>query len=231
MDLLHTAVVDITTLLATCRACRSVAADVEPVLQRRLRQHLRAEIKRATLAYIDTLARSRRGAVDDALLGRCRLAAERQMADALAQQPLLSRIMASEAGALDGLAAARQDLWRLANVATHLASGMAAWRAGHAGADLRRAETPAARLRRRLRKALIAYARAALRSRPGPGRLIAKARLAALADIGTRGWAAAETLAELEASATGATAALRQGVAKPLRDLRLDWQGVGHPPQ
>jgi hypothetical protein len=229
MDLLHTAVVDITTLLATCRACqdsRPDAAHGAPTLSRPRRLRLRAEIKRATLAYIDTLARSRQGGVDEALLCRCRLAAEAQMAGALAQQPLLCRIIASEAGALDGLAAARQDLWRLANLAGHLAGGIAAWVAATPGAEVRRAAKPAARLRRRLRKALTAYARAILQSRPGPGRLIIKARLAALAAIGKRGSAAAETLADLEVGTADTPAALQQGVARPLRDLRLDWQAM-----
>ena len=125
MDLLRTAVVDITTLVATCHALKSLPSEGETVLQRKPRNRLRRDLKRGAVAYIDALARTRRGALDDALLCRCRVAAEKQMPHALAQQDLLVRIMVSEAGSLDGLAAARQDLWRLAHMAIYLSSGMA----------------------------------------------------------------------------------------------------------
>jgi hypothetical protein len=94
MDLLRTAVVDITTLMATCRALRPGPAAGELVLQRDLRNRLRRDIKRGTVAYIDVLARTKRGLADDDLLVKCRLAAEQQMAHAIAQQDLLARIMA-----------------------------------------------------------------------------------------------------------------------------------------
>jgi hypothetical protein len=225
MDLLQTAVVDITTLVATHHACRSSAAKAELTLPRQLRQQFRRETQRATVAYIDTLARSRRGGVDESLLRECRLAAEQQMPQAMAQQGLLEGIMGSEAGSLDGLAAARQDLWRLAHVAIHLASGLARLRNTVALADRALAESLAANLRRRMRKALVAYARAALRAKATQGRLIVKAREAALAKIGKRGTVDAQGLADIETMADPALHAVRLGVNKPLLDLRLDWQG------
>jgi hypothetical protein len=223
MDLLTTAVVDITTLVATCHALKPMPSESEAVLQRKRRKSLQRELKRGTVAYIDTLARTRRGVVDDALLRKCRIAAEQQMPHALAHRELLARIMGSEAGSLDGLAAARQDLWRLAHVAIYLSRGMATLRGSSALVDAKPADDLAGRLRRRFRKALTAYARAALRTRAGKGRLVIKAREAALVEIGPRGAAEAERLADVEAAAGPTLSVLRQGVAKPLMDLALDW--------
>lgn len=224
MDLLRTALVDITTLVVACHALKSSSAEDEEAPQRKRRNRLRRGIKRGTVAYIDALARTRRSAVDDALLVKCRVAAELQMPHALAHQEVLGRILASEAGSLDGLAAARQDLWRLAHVAIHLSAGMAALRGSAAAFDAKSADALAGRLRRRLRKALIAYARAALRTKAAKGRLIVKAREAALAEIGPRGAAEAQWLADVEAGADPARTLIRQGVTKPLLDLALDWQ-------
>lgn len=110
MNLLSTAVVDITTLVAACHALKCSLAKGEGLLQRRLLNRLRRDIKRGTIAYIDALARAKSGAVDDALLAKCRVAAELQMPHALARQELLGRIMANRAGSLDGLAATPRPL-------------------------------------------------------------------------------------------------------------------------
>jgi hypothetical protein len=224
MDLLRTAVVDVTTLVATCHALKSGPAEDGEEVRRKLRSRLRRDIKRGTVEYIDILARSRRGAVDEVLLAKCRVAAERLMPHAMAHQGLLSRIMSSEAGSLYGMAAARQDLWRLAHVAIHLSTGMASLRGSDALVDAKSVDALAARLRRRFRKALIAYARTALRTKTPKGRLIVKAREAALAEIGPRGAAEAERLADLEAGGDGTLKLLHEGVNKPLHDLALDWQ-------
>ncbi len=224
MDLLRTAVVDIATLLATCHALQSSPAESELALHRKQRNRLRRDIKRGTVAYIDALARSRRGVVDHAFLGKCRLAAEREMTHALGHQELLRRIMASEAGALDGQAAARQDLWRLAHVAIYLSSGMTALRESGSWVDAKPADVLAGGLRRRFRKALIAYARAALRTKPRKDRLIVKAREAALAEIGPRSVVEAQRLAVVETGAGPALTHIRQGVLKPLVNLTLDWR-------
>lgn len=76
--------------------------------------------------------------------------------------------------------------------------------------DTRSADALSRRLRRRLRKALIAYARGVLRTKARTGRLIVMARAAALADI--------------EAGADAARRVTARGVTKPLLDLALDWQ-------
>jgi hypothetical protein len=201
----------------------AIPSERDPALQRNLRKFLQRELRRGTVAYIDTLARTRRGVVDDALLCMCRIAAEQQMPHALAHQELLARIMGSEAGALDGLAAARQDLWRLAHVAIYLSRGMATLRGSSALVDAKLADDLAGRLRRRFRKALIAYARAALRTRATNGCFVTKAREAALTVIGPRGAVEAERLADVEAGAGPTISVIRQGVARPLLDLALDW--------
>jgi hypothetical protein len=82
----------------------------------------------------------------------------------------------------------------------------------------------AGRLRRRFRKALIAYGRAALRTKAHEGRFIVKARQASLAEIGARGASEADRLAAVEAAVDPALSAIRLGVAKPVADLALDWQ-------
>lgn len=224
MDVLRTAVVDITALVATCHALKPAAAEGDPAMQRKLRNRLRRDIKRGTVAYIDALARTKRGLADDALLAACRVAAEQHMAHAMAHQGLLSRIMSGEPGSLDGMAAARQDLWRLAHLAICLRSGMATLRESGGCVDAKSAAASVAGLRRRLRKALIAYARATLRTKEPKGRLIVTAREAALAQIGSRGAAQAERLSKIEAGGDPAHTAIRLGVAKPLFDLALDWQ-------
>jgi hypothetical protein len=224
MNLLRTAVVDITTLVATCHALKPTLSADKAVLQRKPRNRLRRDLKRGTVAYIDALARTRRGVVDDALLVECRVAAEAQMPHALAHQESLGRIMASEAGSLNGLAAARHDLWRLAHLGTHLNGGMATLRQSAALVHAKSADTLAGRLRRRFRKALIAYARAALRTKAPKGRLIVKAREAALAEIGRRGVAEAERLASVEAGTNPKRTLILQGVTKPLLDLAIDWR-------
>jgi hypothetical protein len=229
MEMLDTAVVDLTTLVATCQALAR-DADQGPLADpHKLRRRLRREIKRGTLAYIDTLARAKRGGVDAHLLEACRAAAEGPMALAIAHQAPLREMMLAEAGALAGLAAERQDLWRLAHLANYLRQGSAALRAPGISVDAKALSRVTGRLRRRLRRALVAYARAALRKRPQPAPL-AGARRAALAEIGRSGATLAERLADLEAQAAPELSLLRLGVAKPLLDLALDWKAHEPPP-
>lgn len=226
MDQLDTAVVDLTTLVATCHALKSERLDGAPDLPRRVRNHLRSEIRRGALAYIDTLARMRRGAVDANTVSTCRRAAEQRMADAIGQQDRLARLMSDQPGSLEGLVAARQDLWRLAHLMIHLRLGIAALRESGAPSEARSVVVRAARLRRRLRKALVAYARASLRGKPARGVPIGAARAAALRLIGSRGAADAARLASLEASGSTAHAFIRLGVARALVDLSIDWVGI-----
>jgi predicted PilT family ATPase len=224
MDLLRTAVVDITTLLATWHALKSAPFKADPAMHRKLRNHVRREIKRATFAYVDALARAEPGTVDDVLLTACRRAAEQQMTHAISQRELLADIMGSETGALDGFAATRQDLWRLANMTIHLRIGITTLAQSGDAADAKFTRALADRLRRRLRKALVAYVRTSLRAKVATGPLIATARGAALAQIGKRGAAQAERLSQIESGGDPAHTAIRSGVARPLLDLGLDWK-------
>ena len=244
MDLLTAAVVDITSLVAACHALVFSPEPDASAMPPKLRRRLRREIKRGTVAYIDTLARTKKVEVDDTLVDACRVAAERQMAQAVEHQGLLREIMLSEAGSLTGLAAARQDLWRLAHLAIHLRGGVATLLASSTAVDANAARSQARHLRRRLRKALIAYARATLRIKAPQERRLASARAEALAALGRSGASAAQGLAEREAGSeanreanietgieTGIEArsdpscsALRLGVSKPLADLLLDWR-------
>ncbi|MBE0548523.1 MAG: hypothetical protein IH627_12930 [Rubrivivax sp.] len=225
MDLLRTAVVDITTLVSTCHVLMSDQVADGLAIKPKLRNRLRREIKRGTVAYIDTLARARRGVVDAALLAVCRVAAEKHMARALRHQDLLSRALSSQPGALKGVAAARQDLWRLAHMAIYLRLGVAALRDSGAWAEVKPEQKSATSLRRRLRKALVAYARMTLRvDGAEPGALVV-AREAAWAEIGKRGAADARRLADIEAGVDPTHTVIQVGVTKPLRDLALDWRG------
>lgn len=227
LDLLHTAVIDITTLLAAGRALLARPVSDAPARRRKLRNRLQRDIRRGTVAYIDALARSKRGVPDAALLCACRVAAEQQMAHGLRHQGWLRRVLQREPGSLDGLAAMRQDLWQLAHIAIHLRSGMAALRQSGVAVDMQAARSLAARLRRRLRKGLVAYARACLSTEPSAGPPLGAAREAALAEIGRRGAALAERLTAIEAAGDPPQAVLQLGVARPLSDLALDWHHRG----
>lgn len=225
MDLLRTAVVDITTLVSTCHVLMSSPVEDDLVMKPKLRNRLRREIRAATVAYIDTLARARRGVVGEALLAACRVAAEKHMARALRHQDLLSRTLSSRPGALKGVAAARQDLWRLAHMAIYLRLGVAALRDSGVWSDLRPEQKSATSLRRRLRKALIAYARVTLRVDGAEPGAIVMAREAAWAEVGKRGAADAQRLSDIEAGGDATHTVIQMGVTKPLRDLALDWRG------
>jgi hypothetical protein len=109
-------------------------------------------------------------------------------------------------------------------MAIYLSSGMATLRESVALVHAKSADALAGGLRRRLRRALIAYARAALRTKAPKGRLVVKAREAALAEIGPRGAAEAELLADIEAGADPALSVIQQGVTRPLLGLAIDWQ-------
>jgi hypothetical protein len=224
MDLLRMAVVDITTLVATCRAVKTSRLECDLAERGKLRHRLGRELRRGALAYIDTLARSKRGMVDNHLLSTCRVAAEREMPHAVRYQPELRRLMANEPGALAGVPAARQDLWRLAQMAVYLRLGLAKMRDAGAIFERELDKTPGARLRRRFRRALIAYARISHRGKEGANRAIFAARAAALAEIGRRGVLEVDRLGEIEARGDSTHAVIRMGVSKPLRDLFLDWR-------
>lgn len=224
MDLLRTAVVDITTLTATCRALGRGPLAGPQGARHGLRDKLRTELERGVEAYIDTLARSKRGVLDAGQLASCRVAAEGRMTRALSHQRDLSQLMQTAPGALLGVAAARQDLWRLAHLAIHLRHGVAALRASCGERDAAACKKAGSRLRRRLTRGLIAYARANQRSTDSEDPMILGARKAALRAIGTRGTAAAARLARFELRIGTRPSVVQLGVVKPLADLVLDWE-------
>lgn len=211
---------DITTL-----ACLHVALREGP--QRdvsnppRARRALRREVHGATLAYIDVLARVRPRDVEAGLLQACRVAAEQKMPRALRQQARLSSWLMARPGGLQGLVAARQDLWRLAHLALHLRLGTMALCACDAWSATDPTQDWAARLRRRLRKALVAYARQLL-AQPAD---LTGARQAALLMLGRRAAELARRLARAESAFEVQPARLRVGLMQALRHLELDWTG------
>jgi hypothetical protein len=81
-------------------------------------------------------------------------------------------------------------------------------------------------LRRRVRRALVAYARSMHRSKPRRGRCVPVARTAALEEIGRRGVAQADRLRRIAAARPDVESALHQGVVRPLKDLVIDWSAA-----
>lgn len=223
MDLLRTAVVDITTLTATYRALTHGPLTGTLDLRHRLRDKLRAELKRGVEAYIDALARSKHGVVDAGRLAAYRVAAEREMPRALRHQADLRRLMKTAPGSLFGVAASRQDLWRLAHMAIHLRQGVAAMQAARGDLAPKLIKKTGSLLRRRFTHGLITYARASQRISDSDSHMMAVARKAALLAIGKRATAAAANLGQLEADAGATHTLIRSGVVKPLADLVLDW--------
>jgi hypothetical protein len=229
VDLLQDAVVDITTLVSTGQALRRAHGDAGNPPDARRHERLRKEVRQATLAYIDKLARAKRGQVDARLLAACRLAAERQMPHALRLQSRLAQLLASQADGLRGAAAARQDLWQLARITNHLRMGTNALREAGAWAKTDPPAQWASRLRRRLRHALAAYGTDLLRDAgTGPMR-VPSARQAAWRAL-EKGLVDAQRLARVEHAHELEPALIRQGVWRPLRDLLLDWQAATPPP-
>lgn len=223
MDLLRNAVVDITTLTATYRALTHGSLAGKLGVRRKLRNRLRTELKQGVEAYVDALARSKRGVLDSGQLASCRLAAERQMPRALHHQWELSQVMKTVPGSLFGLAAARQDLWRLAHMAIYLRQGIAAMRDSGDDLDQGAVKKAGSLLRRKFTRGLVAYARASQRISESEDHMIVAARKAALRAIGRRGTAAAESLGQFEADVGAAQTVIQRGVVKPLADLVLDW--------
>lgn len=223
MDLLRTAVVDITTLTATYRALAHGPLAGKPDLRPKLRDKLRAELKRGGEAYIDALARTKHGVVDADQLAAYRLAAEREMPGALRHRAELSRLMKTAPGSLIGVAAARQDLWRLAHMAIHLRQGVASMRTTQGDREQKSSKKSASLLRRKFTRGLIAYARASQLISDSAGHMIVVPRKAALLAIGKRATAEAQSLGQLEADVGVTHTVIRTGVVKPLADLVLDW--------
>ena len=224
MDLLGTAVVDIAMLVATSRALRTRPLQGELAAHGKLPSKLRDELRRGTAAYIDALARSKRGEMDGQLLEACRCAAEMEMPRATKYREELSRLMSSAPGVLSGIAAMRQDLWRLAHIVIHIRIGLLAIREASDPVEFEAAKKLAGRLRRRVRRALIAYARASHREWSGAEPMLIAARSAAVKQIGRQAEADAERLSEVKTRENSSTVNLQTGVTRPLHDLMLDWR-------
>jgi hypothetical protein len=108
-------------------------------------------------------------------------------------------------------------------MAIHLRQGVAALRTAGGDIDKAAARNAGSRLRRKLTRALVAYARVSQRSIDFEDRMIVVARKAALSEIGTRGAAEAERLGQFETETGAAHTFIRMGVVTPLADLVLDW--------
>ena len=218
MDLLETAVVDVALLMATARALRATAS-AAPGL--RGRRRMCDELRRAAVAYLKSLLRSERSMIAAEALAACRIAAERRMRRSIAEARSLRDLMTGTPGALDGFAPARHDLWRLARLAVALRRTMVDLEA--LALDSRALRKSARQLGKRLRKALVGYVRAGVRSDATTAVAIAAARRAALDELG---------LSHDSATAAGdpgapAQRSVGEGVARGLRDLVADWSDAG----
>ena len=217
MELLESAVADISLLLATRRALRDKRGE---------HPGLRPEFKRAAVAYLGALARADANAHDAAVLVSCRVAAEREMPQALLAADHLRAMMEATPGVLIGFSAARHDLWRLAHIVVHLRRGAA--RLSDAQRAL--AEKAAKRLGKRLRKALVAYARVSMRDGGRPEQAVSEARRAAGTELQpTKSVADASALARFEVDHGVVPGLLERGVTRPLLDLLIDWELWGGP--
>jgi hypothetical protein len=155
-------------------------------------------------------------------LAACRVAAEQRMPKAIAAEKTLRALMTHESGALEGFASARHDLWRLARLAISLRDAT-----GRGEGDARNAKAlrkSAKQFAKRLRRALVGYVRAAVRSDGSTGAAIAEARRAALDELGLdRGAATGST----DASGGSTSPTFGAGLSRGLYDLAADWSDAG----
>ena len=219
MDLLETAVVDVALLMATARALRATAS-AAPGL--RGRRRMCDELRRAAVAYLKSLLRSERSMIAAEALAACRIAAERRMRRSIAEARSLRDLMTGTPGALDGFAPARHDLWRLARLAVALRRTMVDLEA--LDLDSRALRKSARQLGKRLRKALVGYVRAGVRSDATTAVAIAAARRAALDELGLSHDSATDAVGDPGAPARRSVG---EGVARGLRDLVADWSDAG----
>jgi hypothetical protein len=226
MDLLEIAVVDITRLIASCRALRNVEVRSVRGLAKSRRQKLRAELKRATGAYLKVLTKSKSGVMDESALAGCRVAAEQRMPTALASARKLGALMDRDAGALDGLATTRHDLWRLSHIAIHLREGSALLSELASDVDCQSARRVSKSLQRQFRRALVGYAMAISQERGDVRRSVRRAREAAIGRLSNQCVDDADQLARLETELARESEVITGGVAQPLRHLIMDWTAV-----
>jgi hypothetical protein len=211
VDILETAVVDVSWLLATARALGRSGSDGP--------RGLRPELRRAVAAYLRALAKAKLDAPADAVLGACRVAAESEMTKSLQRVDELRAMMTARPGALEGFAQVRHDLWRLARIAAQSRRSAAHLRGIDAVAIV-----DVKRLGKRLRKALGAYARASMRG--DHATMVGRARRAACGALGTKVSGNAKRLSLLACQTEEATGFVDETLLRSLSDLLLDWQAA-----
>lgn len=220
MDLLKAAAVDITLLVISARALSASRTD-EQDIERKSHKRWASELRRGVKAYQAALWRSDDARFDSAALGRCRVAAEREMPLALLSQDRIKALLGHEADALAGYASARNDLWRLAHVIVNLRGVRRLLARGEASHLVAPRASPGRLLQRRLRRAMTDYTRALLREAGHEHSAVMAARHAAGGRLDQRCFDHAATLTQRAAVAHDAIA---DGVVRPLRAIADDWR-------
>ena len=223
MEHLKAAALDVTLLVTTVRALGLDGGDDARDLHQ-ARKRWAGDLKRAVVAYLAALWRSDDARFDIAALNRCRVAAEQQMKHALHDQARIKALLEHQALGLTGYVTARHDLWRLAHVIVHLRGARRLLEAVGLAPSRR---SPGRRLQRRLRRAMLDYARAMMRS-AGPGLAVMVARQSAVALLDARCFESAEKLGHVAAGVDSAARLIEDGVVRPMRALVEDW--AGRPP-
>lgn len=221
MEHLKSAALDVTLLVTTVRALGAGDTN-EAHDQRKVRKRWAGELKRAVAGYLAALWRSDDAQFDVSALNRCRVAAEREMKHALRDRTRIKAILEQQAQGLAGYVTARNDLWRLAHVIVHLrAARLLLERRGfEAVASSRR--SPGRRLQRRLRRAMLDYARALMRG-AGPGLASMAGRQSAVAHLDARSFESADKLLHTAADFETARRLVEDGVVHPMRAIVEDW--------
>lgn len=221
MEHLKAAALDVTLLVTTVRALGAGNAD-EAHDQRKARKRWAGELKRAVAGYLAALWRSDDAQFDVSALDRCRVAAEREMRHALRDRTRIKAMLEQQPQGLAGYVTARNDLWRLAHVIVHLrAVRLLLERHGfEAVASSRRG--PGRRLQRRLRRAMLDYARSLMRS-AGPGLATFAGRQAAIARLDARSVESADKLLQAAAGVESVRRLVEDGVVRPMRAIVEDW--------
>ena len=221
MEHLKSAALDVTLLVTTVRALGADDAN-EALDQRKARKRWAGELKRAVAGYLAALWRSDDAQFDVLALNRCRVAAEREMKHALRDRTRIKAILEQQPQGLAGYVTARNDLWRLAHVIVHLrAARLLLERHGfEAVASSRR--SPGRRLQRRLRRAMLDYARSLMRS-AGPGLATMAGRQSAVARLDARSFEGTDKLLQATADFETARRLVEDGVVRPMRAIVEDW--------
>jgi len=215
------AALDVTLLVTTIRALGNDDASEARDL-RTVRKRWVAELKRAVGSYLRALWRSDDARFDVSALGRCRVAAEREMKHSLRDRARIKAILEQQPQGLAGYVSARNDLWRLAHVVVHLraARHLLERRGFEAVASARR--SPGRRLQRRLRRAMSDYARSLMRS-AGPDLATFAGRQSAVTHLDARSFENADKLSQAASGLEPAHRLIEDGVVRPMQAMVEDW--------